>query len=188
MDCEFENRCLNTSKCFRCYGESLLKLPEDKYKNSYKKTKVYDKKVADADNSWEDLEQTVADGLNAVPTMKEVKRSRGSGNQWFEKGDVLDQILNLECKERTPNELQGGDRSLSVKKSWLTKAEDEAATEGRISALPFRFKNDDKVYIIMESCNIIELVNMCKAYTQDNDMKAKEIELLKEQLKITRGD
>ena len=30
MSCEFENRCLNISKCYRCYGESLLKLPEDK--------------------------------------------------------------------------------------------------------------------------------------------------------------
>jgi hypothetical protein len=183
MDCEFENRCLNASKCFRCFNNTLLKLPEDKIKTKYRKNKVYDKRVADSDDSWTDLEQTVADKLNAVPTMQEVRRSRGSGNQWFEKGDVLDEILNLECKERKGNELVGGDKSLSVKRSWLEKAEEEASMENKISALPFRFKNDENIYIIMKDSSIIELVNMCKAYRQDNEVKAREIELLKEQLK-----
>ena len=41
MDCQYENRCLNSSKCFRCFDESLLKLPEDKLKaKSKKNTKV----------------------------------------------------------------------------------------------------------------------------------------------------
>lgn len=180
MDCEFELRCLNNSKCFRCFNESLLKLPEDKFKNKQKKTKIYDKRKADADNSWEDLEQDMVDGLNKVPTMTEARRARGSGNTWFEKGDVLHSILKLECKERTGSELQGGDKSISIKKSWLDKAEEEAINDDRIMALPFRFKSDEKNYIIMEACNIIELVNMIRAYQIDNDMKAKEIQLLKE--------
>jgi hypothetical protein len=183
MDCEFENRCLNSSKCFRCNGQKLLKLPEEKvYKKHSKITKANKAKVGNTDNSWEDLEETIADQLNSVPTIAEARRSRGSGNTWFEKGDVLDQILNVECKERKGNMLQGGDKSISIKKSWLTKAEEEASMESRISALPFRLKNDDKVYIIMESCNIIELVNMCKAYIHDNEVKTKEIELLKKRL------
>lgn len=114
MSCEFENRCLNTSKCYRCYGETLLKLPEDKQLQKYKKKKVFNKSVADSKDSWKDLEQSVADKLNAMPTMKEVRRSRGSGNSWFEKGDVLDEILNLECKERKGSELIGGDKSFSL--------------------------------------------------------------------------
>lgn len=183
MDCEFENRCLNNSKCFRCFGESLLKLPEDKFKAKHKKNKVYDKRKADAENSWEGLEDDMVAELNKVPTMAEARRSRASGATWFEKGDVLHSILNLECKERTGNELQGGDKSISIKKSWLDKAEEEAIGEDRIMALPFRFKSDDKNYIIMEAHNIIELVNMLRAYQQDNDMKAKEISLLKERLK-----
>ena len=77
MSCEFENRCLNTSKCYRCYGETLLKLPEDKQLQKYKKKKVFNKSVADSKDSWKDLEQSVADKLNAMPTMKEVRRSRG---------------------------------------------------------------------------------------------------------------
>lgn len=186
MDCEFENRCLNASKCFRCTNNHLLKLPEDKIKTKYKKNKVYDNRTAGSDNSWEDLEQSVADKLNAVPTMLEVRRSRGSGNTWFEKGDVLDEILNLECKERKGNTLVGGDRSFSIKKSWLDKAEEEASTERKISALPFRFKNDENIYIIMQDCNIIELVNMCKAYRQDNEVKTKEIELLKKEVDLLK--
>lgn len=182
MDCEFENRCLNTSKCFRCFGENLLKLPEDKFRNKQKKNKVFDKKKAELDNSWEGLEEDMVAELNKVPTMAEARRSRASGAVWFEKGDVLHSILNLECKERTGNELQGGDKSFSIKKSWLDKAEQEAVDDDRIMALPFRFKGDDKNYIIMEACNIIELVNRLRAYQLDNDMKAKEIGLLKERL------
>lgn len=189
MSCEFENRCLNTSKCYRCYGETLLKLPEDKQLQKYKKKKVFNKSVADSKDSWKDLEQSVADKLNAMPTMKEVRRSRGSGNSWFEKGDVLDEILNLECKERKGSELIGGDKSFSIKRSWLEKAAHEASIEGKITALPFRFKNDENIYIIMQDCNIIELVNMCKAYKHDNEMKTQEIELLKERLKnALRGE
>ena len=183
MSCEYENRCLNNTRCFRCFNENLLKLPEDKFKKSQRKTKAFDSRKANSKNSWEGLEQDMVDGLNQIPTMQEARRSRGSGNTWFEKGDVLHSILNLECKERTGNELKGGDQSISIKKSWLTKAEQEATMEDRIMALPFRFKSDDKNYIIMEACNIIELVNMIRAYQQDNDMKAKEIQLLKEKLK-----
>lgn len=189
MSCEFENRCLNNSKCYRCYGESLLKLPEEKVFNKYKKKQVYDKSKAGAKDSWKDLEQSVANKLNAMPTIQEVRRSRGSGNTWFEKGDVLDEILNLECKERKGNDLTGGDKSFTIKRSWLEKAAHEASIEGRITALPFRFKNDENIYIIMQDCNIIELVNMCKTYKHECEIKAKELELLKEQLKnMHRGE
>ena len=182
MECEYELRCMNNEKCFRCFNLNLLKLPEDKFKTRHRKNKVIDKKVSNSSDSGKDLEQTVADQLNSIPTMREVRRSRGSGNKRFEKGDVLDEILNLECKERKGNELTGGDKSFSIKRSWLEKAAEEASIEGKITALPFRFKNDENIYIIMQDCNIIELVNMCKAYKHDNEIKQREIELLKKQL------
>lgn len=98
---------------------------------------------------------------------------------WFEKGDVLHSILGIECKERKGNELKGGDKSLSVKRSWLEKAKEEALDENKVMALPFRFKGDRTNYIIMEAEEIISLVNTVVAYQRDNDIKAKEIELLK---------
>ena len=182
-DCEFKNRCLNSSNCFRCYNLNLLKLPEDKFKKRNNQKKIFDNKKANAENSWEGLEEDMVRELNNVPSIVEARRSRGSGNTWFEKGDVLHSILKLECKERTGNELKGGDKSISIKKSWLTKATEEAVSDDRIMALPFRFKGDDINYIIMEASNIIELVNMIRSYQQDNDIKAKEIQLLKEKLK-----
>lgn len=183
MDCEFENRCLNNDKCFRCFGEKLLKLPEDKFKKKQKVNKKFDYQKANSDNSWEDLEETMVAELNKVPTMQEARRSRASGAVWFEKGDVLHSILKMECKERTGTELKGGDKSMSIKRSWLEKATEEALDDDRVMALPFRFKGDNKTYIIMEAGEIIELVNMLRAYQQDNDIKAKEIELLKQAFK-----
>jgi hypothetical protein len=40
---------------------------------------IHDNKTAQADDSWKDLEQQVANQLNNVPTMQEARRSRASG-------------------------------------------------------------------------------------------------------------
>ena len=181
MDCMHENRCLNSAKCYRCFGESLLKLPEDKQRLKHKKTVVHNHKTAQADNSWEDLEDQVALKLNQVPTMKEARRSRASGALWFEKGDIVDSLLHPECKERKGNELKTGDKSMSIRRDWLEKAKEEIKHSDKKMCLPFRFKGDDSVYVIMDFEDVAELAQFAKAYMQDNDMKAKEIELLKEQ-------
>lgn len=80
MACEYSNRCLNNTRCSRCFNKTLLKLPEDKWKkknnintNRANKTKCDDK------DSWKDLEQEVANKLNKVPTMQEARRTRMSG-------------------------------------------------------------------------------------------------------------
>ena len=181
MSCEFENRCLNSSKCFRCFGESLLKLPEDKFKKNSTKKNTY--KDANKKNSWEGLENSITDKLNNVPNIQQARRSRGSGNTWFEKGDVLDTFATMECKERKGNELKSGEKSMSIKKEWLEKASEEASHNDRVMALPFRFKGDDRNYIIMEDNDIIDLITTLKAYQRDNDVKTREVELLKEKLK-----
>lgn len=186
MSCIFENRCLNKHLCFRCFNEKLLKLPEDKERNKNKVVKLYDSVKANSEDSWKDLEEDMVRELKKVPTLSDIRRTRGSGNQWFEKGDVLDMILKLECKERTGNELSGGDKSMSIKKSWLEKATLEAMEDNKVMALPFRFKNDDKNYIIMEAFNITDLVNYLKAYKIDNDIKEQEINFLKEEIRILK--
>lgn len=182
-DCEYEFRCVNTDKCYRCFNNALLKLPEDKYKQKYNKTKVKDKKVAAADDSWKDLEQSVADAISHVPTMKDARRSRMSGALWFEKGDIVDNILHPECKERKGHELKGGDKSISIQRSWLTKAKEECRGTDKTMVLPFRFKEDEDIYAIFDMDDIAGLITTMKAYMYDNDMKAKEIKVLKERLK-----
>ena len=103
-ECEFGNRCKNSDKCYRCFNQKLLKLPEEK--KFKRKKQTYDYSKANADDSWKDLEQQVADKLNYVPTIKEARRSRRSGALEFETGDVVDSILHTECKERKGNELK----------------------------------------------------------------------------------
>lgn len=178
--CEFENRCLNNDKCYRCTNLVLLKLPEDKFKKK-RQIETSNNKKTDKD-SWKDLEESMVQKLKQVPTMQEVRRTRGSGNQWFETGDVIDSILKLECKERAGNNLKGGDKSISIKRDWLIKSKEEARVDNKTMALPFRFKDDDSTYIIMQDFDIIELVNLLKTYKNDNKIKDMEISLLKEKL------
>lgn len=161
MNCEYSYICLNNTKCYRCFDNVLLKLPKDKTTSKRDfKTTTKDKRK---DNSWEELENEMVAKLNNTST-QQARRSRGSGNTWYEKGDVLDSILTIECKERKGNLLQGGDKSLSIKKSWLDKAKTEAELNDRTMALAFKFKEDNQSYIIMRSEDIIDLVNELKEY------------------------
>lgn len=168
--CEYESTCQSSNSCFRCFDFSLLKLPKEKtFKTPTQKysTSVKDKR---SDNSWEQLENEMVHKLNKVPQAgSEARRARGSGNQWFEKYDVMDSVLSIECKERTGNLLKTGDKSMSIKKSWLDKAREEASYNDRTMALAFKFKEDDFSYIAMRSDDIIELVNKVKELQRENN-------------------
>jgi hypothetical protein len=128
-----------------------------------------DNKELVKDNSWEDLEQTVVNKLNDVPTIQEARRSRASGALWFERGDVVDSILHPECKERT------AEKSFSIKREWLEKAVNECKYSDKFMCLPFRFKGDDQVYTVMRNEDIMELVTLMKAYIADNERMRKII-------------
>ena len=86
MSCPYESSCLNSDKCYRCVNQKLLKI---KGMKGQQKTAgllhTNNTKVAQADDSWKDLEQQVADKLNNIPTVQEARRSRASGALWFEK-------------------------------------------------------------------------------------------------------
>lgn len=180
-ECEYYHQCLNNSKCYRCMNEQLLKLP--KQAKSKVKRQRYSQPASSKKDSWEELEDRVAEQLNKVPTMKDARRARASGALWWEKGDVLDTLLHCECKERQGKELQGGNKSISIQRLWLEKAKDEIKYGEKIMCLPFRFKEDESIYAIFDFNDIAELVQVSKAYMKDNEMKQKEIELLKTELK-----
>ena len=78
MSCEYESTCLNSSKCFRCYGQSLLKLKHEKRKSFASQST---KKDLNKTNSWESLEQDVSNKLNQIPTISEARRSPCSASQ-----------------------------------------------------------------------------------------------------------
>lgn len=193
MDCEYEATCQNNTKCFRCFDQNLLKLgnkPWQKQKTVSKNNfvQVHDEKAKNAKNSWENLEQEVANSLNNVPNIQDARRSIRSGALWFETGDIVDEILHPECKERTGRQLKSGDQSLSIQKLWLEKAAEECKSNNKKMCLPFRFKGDNKIYTIFEHNDIAELITLMKAYIRDNEMKAKEIQILKDKLKEINGN
>lgn len=179
MSCSYESSCLNYGKCFRCSNQRLLKIKGQKDQQKIAGLLNNNKKSLQADDSWKDLEQQVADKLNNIPTIQEARRSRASGALWFEKGDIVDQILHPECKERKGNELKSGEKSISIKKEWLEKAADECKFEDKTMCLPFRFKGDTNIYCIFKNDDIAELVTMMKTYMLDNELKDKEIQRLK---------
>lgn len=188
MSCQHESYCLNSSKCYRCNNASLLKV---KGQRGQRRTagliEYMDNKKAQADNSWEDLEQQVANKLNNIPTIEEARRSRASGALWFEKGDIVDSILHPECKERKGNELKSGEKSISIKKEWLEKAAEECKFEDKTMCLPFRFKGDSNIYCIFKNDDIATLITTMKSYMLDNEIKSREIERLKKEINRKGG-
>ena len=189
MSCIYESSCLNSDKCYRCTNQKLLKI---KGMKGQQKTAgllhTNNTKVAQADDSWKDLEQQVADKLNNIPTIQEARRSRASGALWFEKGDIVDSILHPECKERKGNELKSGEKSISIKREWLEKAAEECKFEDKTMCLPFRFKGDNNIYCIFKNDDIATLITMMKTYMMDNELKDREIEKLKNEIQnIKKG-
>lgn len=182
MDCIYELTCLNSGdKCFKCFGESMLKLPKER---SAYKSKEKNYVTANADDSWKDLEQQVADRLNQIPTTKQARRSRMSGALPFEKGDIVDDILMPECKERIGNiASDGAVKSFTIKREWLEKAKSEAEEQNRVMTLPFRFKGDDAIYAVTEFEDIASLVTTMKSLQHTNDILLAQLEILQQKSK-----
>ena len=184
-ECEYSSTCImDEGKCMYCLNHSLFKEKKSviKGKKNTDLFKKQDKNIATKDDSWKDLEQQVADSINNVPDIKSARRSRASGALFFEKGDVVDNILHPECKER------GTEKSFSVKRLWLEKAKDECKNTNKTMCLPFRFKGDDNIYCIFEQNDIATLITTMKAYMHDNDVLRAENKILKEQInKLKKG-
>lgn len=178
MECEYSLRCLNKDKCYKCYGNKFLKLKEDTKYKSMKKSTKFDYSEANKDDSWTDLEQKVSNTLNRIPTIREARRSRASGALEFEKGDIVDELLHPECKERQGTKLKGGDKSLSIKKSWLDKAKAECKNSDKTMCLPFRFKGDENIYVVIDFDDLADLVTTLKSYITDNKIQSEQIKLL----------
>lgn len=188
-ECQYSSSCQNYGKCYRCNNLSLLSIKGQKgQRKNAGLFNTQDNKTANADNSWKDLEQQVADKLNDIPTIVEARRSRASGALWFEKGDIVDTILHPECKERKGSELKSGEKSISIKKEWLEKAAEECQFEDKTMCLPFRFKGDSNIYCIFRNDDIATLITTMKSYMLDNELKEKEIERLKKRLEELQNE
>lgn len=183
-ECEYYYRCLSNTKCALCGpNQRLLKLPEDKIteKNRQRLKTGYKKTSVKTEASWEELEQHSANILNAVPTFREAKRTIRSGALWFQPGDVIDEKLLLECKERGTVTAKG-EKTFSILKNVLDKVIEEAKSSHRFPGLVFRYKDDSESYVVQPFNDLIHLVHLIKAYETEIDMLQKENEFLKKRV------
>jgi hypothetical protein len=173
-DCEYYSRCKNNAKCNICGpNQRLLELPgDDKRKKAMQKAERHIKGSTKED-SWKELEQYVADQLNAIPYTPEARRQLRSGGIWFLPGDVDDSVLIPECKEREEYTSKG-EKSFTIKKDWIEKVYEEARLADKFPSLVFRFKNDDKAYFIDDFEVLRDMVHLIKVLNQDVVQLTKE--------------
>lgn len=173
-DCEFYARCQNNSKCAICGPtQRLLKLPGDDARKKAVQKADRHVKGSNKEDSWKELEQYVADQLNAVPYTQEARRQVRSGGIWFLPGDVQDSVLIPECKEREEYTAKG-EKTFSIKKEWIDKVYEEAKVADRFPAVVFRFKNDDQAFYIQDFETLRDMVHQIKV------LKADIVEVTKE--------
>ena len=130
------------------------------FRQSAKKTKIQKPRLGveleeEREREASTAEQTPSIRLSSFqkqqPKQKPVvdaKRQANSGALWYAKGDIKTEHYLLECKERGTVNARG-EKTISIPKSWLLKQEQEAFQENRpYWAIPFRYKNDDAIYIV----------------------------------------
>lgn len=147
------------------------------------------KKGSTKEDSWKELEQYVADQLNAIPFAQEARRQLRSGGIWFLPGDVAHDLLLPECKERDTH-TAGGEKSFTIKKEWITKMMEEAKLADKFPALVFRFKNDDETYFVDDFTTLRDMIHLIKVLQEDNMEYKKERDIYKaayEKLKRQTG-
>lgn len=179
-NCEYYVRCKNNTKCKICGpSQRLLKLPGDDTKKKAIQKAERHVKGSNKEDSWKELEQYVADQLNAIPYTPQARRQLRSGGIWFLPGDVDDTILIPECKEREEYTSKG-EKSFAIKKDWIEKVYDEARLVDKFPAVIFRFKNDDKAYFIDDFEVLRDMVHLIKILNEDVVQLTKELDLYKQ--------
>lgn len=170
-DCEYYARCQNNSKCVSCGpNQRFLKLPEDKTRQKYEQRQRtgYKNKTDDlnGEKSWEQLEQSIANDVNAVPRFKEAERTVRSGALWFAPGDVRDDLLLIEAKDHKILDSQGR-KTMSIKKDVIDKIIEEARQTGKYPGFVWRYKGDPERYAVQPFEDLASLVQLLKSYSHE---------------------
>jgi len=132
MECRHFSVCLNNAQCYRCTNEDLLKLPPQRSYINHRSLR----------KPWQKLERDVADSLNSA------RLQPGSGNRWYAPGDVITPNLLVECKSHCIQ--SRGSLQHTVHKLHLDKIAQEAAISGRLPVYAFRFKDDERIYAVVD--------------------------------------
>lgn len=143
--CPYLGRCKNGPRaCYRCRDFSLLKLPEEK---EIKRRQRRIKRAASKKNdlTGRSFEEEIAARLSLPP---EAQPQPGSGNRWTSPGDDAYWQVLIDAKERQPIVARGSTQ-ITLKKEWVDKILEEAATQGKIGVVCYRLRGDDRIYCIL---------------------------------------
>mgnify|MGYP001447460306 CR=1 FL=1 len=185
---EMHLRCSNSSLCHLCDGKSLFRDPRqekiererNQKERKYKKRKLgmeFEQKVV---TSWNKQMNGGKKKSNMLPRIQlpderpeeeaqkpyspprrvkeEARRQFNSGAFWHSKGDIKLEHALMECKERGTTNSRG-EKQITIQKNWLEKQEREAFQEHRdFWYLTFRFKGDDRIYVIKPFDHEMELI------------------------------
>jgi hypothetical protein len=177
MDCIYEMECSNAEKsCFKCFNYSLFKVHKEK--------KGLNAKSANRKEVKEgmDFENRGTSRYNQViKQSKDVARRQiASGALHFALGDMITEeeltASLAEFKERGSKDARGA-KTISIKKEWLDKLEDEARQMGKTYYfLPFSFKGSNKDYVALDYDILLSYIQTIQALLEHNRLLAAQIE------------
>jgi hypothetical protein len=136
MSCDKHNQCMNNTLCNVCVDGSLLK-----EKKQYKKPTKYKQRLGSA------FEKKVVKQHNSSMA----KETLNSGSFWMDKGDIKTDTMLIEAKDR------GSKKQVTIHREWLEKISDEALSVNKLPVLTFQFKEDSKIYAIIEFEDLMSL-------------------------------
>lgn len=88
----------------------------------------------------------------------EARQQMASGSIWFAKSDVISEWFQIEAKTRARVA-----KSISIKKEWLEKIEEEALLSGKIPVLVFSF-GDQMDYFILKDTDFLTIIEELLTY------------------------
>lgn len=177
MDCVYEQECANVGKsCNKCFNYSFYKAQKEKKCLKPKSTNNKEKKEG------MDFENRGTRNYNqSVRKAKDVaRRTLASGALHFDLGDmVTEEELTAslaEFKERGSKDARGA-KTISIKKEWLDKLEEEARKMGKsYYFLPFSFKGSDTDYVAMDYNILLSYIQTIQALLEQNRLLRQQIE------------
>lgn len=149
MDCD---KCASKDQnCHRCGPHNEYKFFREKRSSGFRK--LTSKKEGMA------FQRRVKDAYN-----RSAKEQPNSGAIWFMPGDIVTEEALMECKERAGIINSKGEKTFSISKEWLIKAEEEAFPKPML--LPFAFKGDPTIYMVGKFDFFLELVQRIEQLTK----------------------
>lgn len=177
MDCVYEQECANFGKsCNKCFNFNFYKAHKEKVGLKPKSTNRKEKKEG------MDFENRGTRQYNAsVKKAKDVaRRTLASGALHFDLGDmVTEEELTAslaEFKERGSINARG-EKTISIKKEWLDKLEEEAHKMGKsYYFLPFSYKGSNTDYVAMDYNILLSYIQTIQALLEQNRLLRLQLE------------